>query len=55
MADQEFPTGDDDRRRSGAYFVLPSETAEQLKRSEADAKKSPDRSVGRDARPPGKN
>ncbi|MBB5155337.1 hypothetical protein [Saccharopolyspora phatthalungensis] len=54
MADQEFPSGDDDRahgkRRTGSYFMLPSEQAEQFKRTEAELKKSPDRAIDRDAR-----
>ncbi|MEV6228129.1 hypothetical protein AB0L88_09705 [Saccharopolyspora shandongensis] len=58
MSDQEFPTGDDDRarvkRQSGSYFILPSETAEQFKRSEADLEKSRDRTVDRDTHLPGK-
>ncbi|MFI0470883.1 MULTISPECIES: hypothetical protein [Saccharopolyspora] len=58
MSDQEFPTGDDGRarakRQSGSYFMLPSETAEQFKRSEADMEKTRDRAVERDAHPQGK-
>ncbi|MER7082825.1 hypothetical protein SAMN05421805_1011440 [Saccharopolyspora antimicrobica] len=39
MADQESRTGDDGsaraRRKSGEYFVLPSEMADEMRRSEA--------------------
>ncbi|MCI2422079.1 hypothetical protein MOQ72_32070 [Saccharopolyspora sp. K220] len=46
MAD---PTGDDDRsrtnRKTGRYFVLPSELAEELRRTEADLEKSPERAI----------
>ncbi|GAA0533637.1 hypothetical protein GCM10011581_07040 [Saccharopolyspora subtropica] len=45
MAEQKFPTGDDRhqaRRKTGTYFTLPSELAEQFRRSEQRLK-SPDR------------
>ncbi|MER7010034.1 hypothetical protein ABT324_01205 [Saccharopolyspora sp. NPDC000359] len=39
MVDQESPTGEDvnarARRKSGQYFVLPSEMADELRRTEA--------------------
>jgi hypothetical protein len=58
MADQEFPTGDDDsaraRRKTGQYFMLPSELAEQFRRTEAELQKSLDR-VEQDARLPRKD
>jgi hypothetical protein len=53
MADRKFPSGDDDARtkpKGGRYFVLPSETAEQFKRTEAELEKSPDRTIGENPR-----
>jgi hypothetical protein len=59
MADQEFPTGDDDnaraRRKTGRYFMLPSELAEQFRRTEAELERPPDRTVEQDARLPSKD
>ncbi|MER6990563.1 hypothetical protein ABT337_12865 [Saccharopolyspora hirsuta] len=52
MVDQESPTGDDAnaraRRKSGQYFVLPSEMADELRRTEAKSNEQDSRLPGKD-------